>query len=74
MINMHIKRFTAYLVPKQMQIKASVRYPNKSLELLKMEKSDKTKCWWGLGATEALRLPVGKQEGRVTLEVSLVDS
>lgn len=52
-----------------MQIKAS-----ESLELLKMEKSDKTKCQRGRGATEALRLPVGKQEGRVTLEVSLVDS
>lgn len=45
MINMHVKRCTTYLITGELQIQTTIRYHNKFLELLQMEKTDNTKCW-----------------------------
>ena len=69
MMNKHIEMFNNIFIRK-IQIKSTVwcnytAYPSR---MVKIKKTDNTKCWWGCSGTETLTLLVGMQNNKTTLE------
>lgn len=52
--NNHMKRCSAFLVTRKMQVKTKMRYHCISIRLAKSKNTDNTKWWWGYTATVTL--------------------
>jgi hypothetical protein len=67
----HLKKCSAFLVIREMEIKTALRFYLTSIRRAKIKNSSDSTCWQGYEERGTPPLLVGLQTGTTTLEINL---